>query len=285
VTFTVGSTTLGTGSLSGSSGTTTASLTVSGSATGLITGANTITAEYSGDALHNPATASVSLTIVDSSATPSIASTANSASNQQSYAPGMVMSIFGTQLASNTNIGNTLPLPTALDSVSVSVNEVAAPLYFVSPTQLTVQIPYETPSSGSVTLVVSNNGQTTSAALPMAAAAPGIFTDANGALLASATAAPGQAVTLYLTGAGAVQPFVATGAAPGSGTTPVPTQNTVVTVGGVNALTTYIGIPSWSVGILQIDFIVPFAAVLGPQPVVVSVGEAASAAATLTVSQ
>jgi uncharacterized protein (TIGR03437 family) len=136
-----------------------------------------------------------------------------------------------------------------------------------------------------VPLVVSNNGQNASTTLPIEAAAPGIFTDAGGALLAAATAARGQTVALYLTGAGTVQPFVASGAAPGSGTTPVPTQNTLVTVGGVEALTTYIGIPSWSVGILQINFIVPSTAALGPQPVVVSVGEAASAAATLTVSQ
>ena len=58
-----------------------------------------------------------------------------------------------------------------------------------------------------------------------------------------------------------------------------------MTVGGVKASTTYIGIPSWSVGVLQVNFIVPATAALGPQPVVVSVGGVASAAATLTVSQ
>jgi uncharacterized protein (TIGR03437 family) len=90
---------------------------------------------------------------------------------------------------------------------------------------------------------------------------------------------------LYLTGAGAAQPSVATGAAPSSSTTPVPAQETLVTVGGVEASTTYIGIPSWSAGVVQINFIVPSTAALGPQPVVVSVGEVASAGVTLTVSQ
>jgi uncharacterized protein (TIGR03437 family) len=287
VTFSVGSTTLGTASLSGSSGTATASVTASGSATGLSSGANTITAVYSGDSSHNPATVFVSLTIVGSSSvTPSIAGATNAASYQQAYAPGMVMSIFGTQLALSINAGNTLPLPTVLDNVSVAVNGVAAPLYYISPTQLNVQIPYETPSSGKATLVVGNNGQTASTTIQMAAAAPGIFFDSNsGALLPAATAPRGRSVTLYFTGAGAVQPFVATGASPGSGAAPVPTQRTLVTVGGVGASTTYVGIPSWSVGVLQVNFIVPSTVALGPQPVVVSVGAVASAAATLTVSQ
>lgn len=287
VTFSVGSTALGSESLSGSSGTATASLTVSGSATGLNSGDNTITAAYSGDSSHNPATASNSLTIVGtSSATPSISGATNAASYRQSYAPGMVMSIFGTQLALTTNTGSTLPLPTALDNVSVTVNGVAAPLYYISSTQLNVQIPYETPNSGKVTLVVGNNGQTASTTIPMSAVAPGIFFDSSsGALVPTAAAKRGQTITLYVAGAGAVEPFVATGAAPGGGTTPIPAQNTLVTVGGVQATTSFIGVPSWSVGVLQINFSVPNTAPLGSQPVVVSVGGVASAGATLAVSQ
>jgi adhesin/invasin len=198
----------------------------------------------------------------------------------------MVLTIVGTQLALTTNTGSTLPLPTVLDNVSVTVNGVAAPLYYISPTQLNVQIPYQTPTSGRATLVVGNNGQTAATTIQMAAAAPGIFFDSgSGKLVPAATAPRGRTVTLYLTGAGAVQPSVATGAAPGSGTTPVPAQAILVTVGGVGASTTYIGIPSWSVGVLQVNFIVPAAAALGPQPVVVSVGAVASAGATLAVSQ
>jgi uncharacterized protein (TIGR03437 family) len=48
----------------------------------------------------------------------------------------------------------------------------------------------------------------------------------------------------------------------------------------------YVGIPSWSVGPLQINFQVPPNAPLGVQPVVVTVGSASSpAAATFTVLQ
>jgi adhesin/invasin len=262
-------------------------VTVSGSGTGLNSGANTITAVYGGDTSHNPATASVSLTIVGlSSGTPFISGATNAASYQQSYAPGMAMAIFGTQLALTTNTASTLPLPTVLDNVSVTVNEVAAPLYYISPTQLNVQIPYETPISEKVTVVVSNNGQTASTTIQVSAAAPGIFFDnSTGALLLTATATRGQTIALYLTGAGAVQPSVATGAIPSGSASPAPAQQTLVTVGGVEASITYIGIPTWSVGVLQVNFIVPSTAALGPQSVVVSVGEVASAGVTLTVSQ
>ena len=58
-----------------------------------------------------------------------------------------------------------------------------------------------------------------------------------------------------------------------------------VTVGGVDAATSYVGVPSWSVGVLQINFTVPLTAAPGPQLVVVSVGGVASAGATLTVTQ
>jgi len=218
--------------------------------------------------------------------TTAIGGATNAASYQQFYAPGMVMSIFGTQLASTTSTASTLPLPTVLDNVSVTVNGVAAPLYYISPTQLNVQIPYETPSSGKVTLEVSNHGQTSSTTIQMSAVAPGIFFDgSSGALIPTATATPGQTVTLYMTGAGAVQPYVATGAVPGDGSTPIPAQNTQVTVGGVDAATSYVGVPSWSVGVLQINFTVPLTAAPGPQLVVVSVGGVASAGATLTVTQ
>jgi uncharacterized protein (TIGR03437 family) len=59
-----------------------------------------------------------------------------------------------------------------------------------------------------------------------------------------------------------------------------------MTIGGVTVPPqgmTYVGIPSWSVGTLQVNFTVPQNAPLGVDPVVVTVGSAASAAANFTV--
>ncbi len=282
VTFTVDGTTLGTGTLSGSGATATASLTIQGSAAGLTSGTDAIGAAYSGDGSDNTATASATLTIVgSSSAVPSISNLTNAFSFRQSYAPGMAMAIFGTQLALTTNTATSAPLPVTMDNVSVKINGVAAPLYYISPTQLNVQVPYETPATGTVAVVVSDNGQTMSTTIQMSAAAPAIA-GSGGALVPTATAGPGQSIAIYVTGAGAVQPTVATGATP-SGSTPVPVGKTVVTVGGTLVTPVYIGIPAWSVGVLQINFAIPTTAATGAQAVVVSVGGVASPAATLTV--
>jgi uncharacterized protein (TIGR03437 family) len=284
VTFSAGSTTLGTATLSPGSGSATASLTVLGSTAALTSGANTISAVYDGDNSYNAATGSATLTVVSvTSFTPAITGATNAASYRDSYVPGMLLSVFGSGLALSTNVASTAPLPTLLDNVSVAVNGVAAPLLYISPTQLNVQIPYETAASGTATVVVNNNGKMATLAIPMAAAAPGIFADTAGAVVPTSSAARGQTIAIYVTGVGAVEPSVATGATPASGTTPVPTGKTVVTVGGIEAATTYIGIPSWSVGVLQINLTVPDGVGLGQQQVVVSVGGLVSAGAVLVV--
>jgi uncharacterized protein (TIGR03437 family) len=285
VAFSAGSTLLGTVTLSGASGTSRAELSIAGGINGLALGANTITAVYEGDNFNSPAAATTVLTLLSlSSVTPSITGLTNSASYAQSYAPGMILSIFGSNLALTTAPANSVPLPVSLDNISVTVNGVPAPLYYVSPTQLNVQIPYETPASGTATVVVSNNGKTASASIGMSPAAPGIFTDANRAIVPDSTAARGQTIAIYVTGAGMVEPSVATGAMPGNGAAPVPAGTTLVTVGGVQASTVFVGIPSWSIGVLQINFVVPSTVPAGAQPVVVSVGGLASAAATLNVT-
>ena len=107
----------------------------------------------------------------------------------------------------------------------------------------------------------------------------------------TATVARGGVVTLYLTGAGAVSPAVATGAAPAAGTPvallPTPVQKTTVSIGGVAAGATSIefaGIPTALVGVAQINLRIPTTAPLGTQAVVVAIGGIASAPATIFVT-
>lgn len=284
VTFSAGSTTLGTATLDGSSGTARATLKINGGATGLSSGSNTITASYGGDDINNAATATTALNVLSQyAAQPAISGLLDAASYRETYAPGTALAIFGSNLALSTRSASSTPLPAELDNVYVTINGVAAPLYYISPTQLNVQIPYETPTSGKATVVVSDNGQSASATITMSAAAPGIYTDGGGYLTPNSTASAGQTLTMYVNGAGALNPSVADGSAPSSGTTPVPKGTTLVTVGGVAAPMSYIGEPGWSVGVLQINFTVPSGVGTGTQPVVVSVGGLASKAADLTV--
>ncbi len=288
VEFVMGSQTLGTGTLAAAGSAATASLVVSG--TRFAIGPNTVNAQYGGDSSYEASTASFTLTVTPPPASPpAIGGLTNAASFQQAYAPGMIASIFGSRLAPGTESAQSLPLPVKLAGVTVTVNGVAAPLYYVSPGQLNVQIPYETPVNSVVTMTISNNGLTASTTLRAAAAAPGIFTDASAAPVPDASLTRNGIGTLFITGDGAVAPALATGATPAAGTPlgslPKPTQSVTLTVGGATAAIQFIGIPSGLAGVTQINYQVPANAPLGAQPVVVTVGGVASPGAMLTVKQ
>jgi uncharacterized protein (TIGR03437 family) len=208
----------------------------------------------------------------------------NAASFQPAFAPGMLMSLYGTNLANSTQAAKSIPLPLNLGSVMATVNGVPAPLWFVSPGQINVQIPYET-ALGSALVVVNNNGQAGYYVIHVTAAAPGIFNN-SGALTPAATASRGSSVSIYVTGEGELVPMLETGVPPSAnispGQLPHPRGAVKVTVGGVPADVTFVGNP-WLVGITQWNFTVPANAPTGAQPVVVLVGGVPSVPQTLTV--
>jgi uncharacterized protein (TIGR03437 family) len=287
ITFTSGGKQIGVVSLSGIGSSASANITVS--AAQLQVGNNSIVAQYSGDTTLNAATAAISVAVTPaSSGPPAINGLTNGASFRQTYAPGMVLTIFGSNLAEATWVASSVPLPVQASGVSVAIGAVSAPLYYVSPGQLNVQIPYETPVNSPVILTVTNNGRTATTTFTVASAAPGLFTDANGAIVPVATVTRGGVLTVYLTGTGAVSPAIATGAAPAAGTPaaqlPAPVQLTTVSIGGVPAPVLFDGIPTALVGVTQINVLVPTTAPLGTQPVVVVTGGIASAPATITVT-
>jgi uncharacterized protein (TIGR03437 family) len=285
VVFSIGETTLGSAVLTGSAGTATGTLPVNGLQ--LPSGSGTITAAYNG-----ASSASVTVNVIGSgsatAAAPAIASVRNGASFKTAFAPGGILSVFGSGLAPVTQAANSVPLPLSILGVEALVNGIVAPLYYVAPGQLNVQIPYETAANASATLSVNNNGQVTTQNFDVAGAAPGIFTNSSGALVPTAAAALGEEVAFYITGAGTVQPAISDGAAPPSSTAianlPMPAQKTTVTIGGVNAAIDFIGIPWGLVGVTQINVQVPNGIASGAQPVVVTVGGVASAPATITIT-
>jgi uncharacterized protein (TIGR03437 family) len=218
-----------------------------------------------------------------------IAGIGNGASFQPAFAPGMILSVFGSQLASSTNVASSLLLPVALGGASATVNGIPAPFYYASPTQLNIQIPYGT-GSGPAVLGVNNSGQVASFVFQMTASAPGIFTDPNqtSALVPTASGKPGDTLLAFITGEGQVSPPLLTGATPFSGTPvellPAPLQPLSVTVGGATAQIAFAGIPPGLAGVTQINFVIPADARAGVQPVVVTVGGVASPAASITLA-
>ncbi|MCC6857767.1 MAG: hypothetical protein IT158_04365 [Bryobacterales bacterium] len=189
----------------------------------------------------------------------------------QAVAPGSLASVFGQDLATSTQSGPWSPfgrLPRSLGGVAVTVNGVAAGLYFVSPGQIQFVVP-EGLAPGTVRVEVSTARGPLAGAVTLAPAAPGVFTwDGMGvgdaALLLSgvshrgplALRAGGQpvAVTLLVTG-------LDLGVKP------------AVTVGGTPVeVTAYGAIPAWP-GLQYIQVVIPpdFAG-SGRLPVVVTSG-------------
>jgi uncharacterized protein (TIGR03437 family) len=217
-----------------------------------------------------------------------IGGASNAASGQQSYAPGMLVSVYGAALGDFAQSAGTVPLPQYLAGFEASVNGVTAPLYYVSPNQVNIQIPYET-QPGSAALIVGNPyANSNNFALQIVAAAPGIFMTNGSPAAPFSSAGRGQTTTLFITGEGQVTPSLATGASPASGTPltqlPTPKLPVTVTVGGQTAAVDFVGIPVGLVGVTQINYTVPTGISTGVQPVVVTVGGVASQAANLTVT-
>jgi uncharacterized protein (TIGR03437 family) len=217
---------------------------------------------------------------------PQITGLSNGASFQQVFAPGMIMSVFGTQLSSGTQAAASLPLPAAMQSASAKINGIAAPIYYVSTGQLNIQIPYET-LPGPATLTLVSNGQTTTASFTVVANAPGIFAGTGNVLVPNARGNRGDTLLLFMTGDGALSPFLADGATPPPSTPftqlPKPVAPVRVTVGGVTAPVAFVGVPNGLTGVTQINFVVPAGVSAGTQPVVVTVGGVASPAVNLQV--
>lgn len=218
----------------------------------------------------------------------SIAGVANNASGGAAIAPGMQVAVFGSGLAGDTGAAVSRPLPLGLLGVSATVNGVTAPLYYVSPGQLDLQIPYET-GSGTAVLAVNNNGKVASFTFPMTPVAPGAFNviinnSAHGTLGAGSA---GDVMTLFITGEGDVTPTLATGVAPANGTPsnrlPQPRMQVGVIVGGIPATVNFSGITTGLVGVTQINFTIPPRLPAGTAPVVVSVGGVAAPPIDLTI--
>ena len=211
---------------------------------------------------------------------------ANAATGQQMFAPGMILSVYGAAMGNFAQSAGAIPLPNYLAGFEAYVNGVSAPLYYVSPNQVNLQIPYET-QAGPATLEIGNPYVNITYNFTVSAAGPGIFTFLDGSVNPSRAASRGQEIAIYITGEGQVRPSLATGSTPSSNTPltslPKPRQTVTVTVGGQPATIDFIGIPSGLVGVTQINFSIPNSVALGPQPVVVTVGTTPSPAATIAI--
>src|ERR1700722_12806916 len=223
----------------------------------------------------------------------------------QGVAPGGMVSIFGTNLASAATVSNAVPLGMTLgDVVSVTFNNIAAPLFYVSPLQINAQVPWNVlpagSTSGTASLVVTRStGASPAQNVPVVAALPGIFTGSEtgvGQAIATnnvdgelaATADPiaiGDYLIVWCTGMGAVSPSVANGAAAPAGVFSNTVLTPVVTIGGVPATFVYSVLSPQYVGLNQIGVqVAPGTPVGNAEPLQIQVnGVTTSAQVTIAV--
>ncbi|MBK5291277.1 MAG: hypothetical protein JJE04_06340, partial [Acidobacteriia bacterium] len=119
--------------------------------------------------------------IAQGTGTPIIATagavSAASFSKQAPLAPGSMVSIFGSQLATSVNLASQLPLSTDLGGTRVTIAGRALPLIFTNQGQINAVIPYDLPVNTTQQLLVRRG---TAYSLPepvvVAAAQPAVFT-------------------------------------------------------------------------------------------------------------
>jgi uncharacterized protein (TIGR03437 family) len=187
-------------------------------------------------------------------------------------APGSIISLFGSNLAQRTTAASA-PWPKILWGFSVFVNGVAAPLAYVSPTQINAQIPYETAPGQASLNVVAGDRVLRPIELTVQPIAPSLFVNGQNHVIAqnqdgasngaNHPAAPGTLLTTYLTGQGALNEEIPDGSAAhsglprGFGTEISPRAPITALVGGRNAAVESARMAPALVGVLEITIDVP----------------------------
>jgi uncharacterized protein (TIGR03437 family) len=185
----------------------------------------------------------------------------NAAGSTPGLAAGSLASIYGQDLSTQTLSASTLPLPTEMGGVSILISGLPAPLLFVSPGQVNVQVPWET-AVGTATVSASSGGMVgNSIRAEVRQAAPGIFVTvrADGSLItAERPAAAGDVLIIYATGLGAVTQQVITGAPSPANPLAGVVNPVTVRFGGVAAQEVFFaGLTPGFVGLFQINVRVP----------------------------
>jgi uncharacterized protein (TIGR03437 family) len=202
--------------------------------------------------------------------------------------PGQFVTLFGSGLAPSTLTAAAVPFPPVLNNVQVLVNNQPAPLYLVSPGQLSFLIPFGT-QTGTASIAVRNGGASSNEIrIPVAATSPGIFSVppagfGPGAILktnftlvtASNPARRGETVQIFLTGLGSVSPGIPDGSAAPANPLSLVTGTVNVYIGGVPATVSFKGLAPNLAGLYQLNVVIPAGAPSGANiPVGVETAEA-----------
>lgn len=213
----------------------------------------------------------------------------NGATFLPGVAPGGILSFFGSGMANGTQLASAVPLPTNMQGTRATVNGVAAPLFYVSPNQINLQVPFGTAPGNATLLIASGTGRTFTQSFYVDPVAPALFLAPGSHIVPAASVAAGGYATLFLTGQGPVSPAVADGNAPPPPSQAPPSQlpkplgPISVYLDGQPVQINFGGVPYYLVGVTQVNFQIPAGTPSGDHTVVVWVGNTPSNAAYVTV--
>jgi len=198
-----------------------------------------------------------------------VVNAASSAPFTAGIVPGELITIYGKDLAAVTDTAS-VPFPKNLKGVQVLINGAAVPVYSVSPTQVSAQVPFGITTSVAQIQVVNNGSLSNAVTEFVYETLPGVFTEPPGGLGLGAVlhtnyalvteknpAKVGETVLVYATGMGTVFPTVGDGQ-PASSTSLSKTSHTITAdVGGVSAVVSFSGLAPGYAGLYQINLQIP----------------------------
>jgi uncharacterized protein (TIGR03437 family) len=210
--------------------------------------------------------------------------------------PGSIFSLYGSNLApaGYKNEVTTTTWPRDMNGVSVTINGIAAPLYYVSPTQINGQIPFETAPGTATAMIAVNGSLTAQISFPVAATQPDVLVQGGGtqAIAVNQTGAvnttstpahQGDIEVVYLTGIGIPSPTVATGD-PSPSSPPLAMANYpyTITLNGQQVPVAYLGYAPGFPALVQANFKIS-QGITGNVSLVITVNGQSSAPTFITV--
>ncbi len=233
-----------------------------------------------------------------------VSAVTNGAGNQTgAIAPGEIIVLYGTGLGPSSVVSNSPNssgvYSTAVGGTSVFIGGFAAPILYASATQVSAIVPYEVSGNSASVYTTYQGIATTPVTVPLASAAPALFTTnfsgtgqvaavnqgANPAVNSSAhPASAGTFVQLYATGGGQTSPASQDGAIATGPANLV--QAVTVSIGGMNSTVAYAGAaPGSPNGVIQINAQIPAGLPAGQAQVLVQInGVTSPGGATIAVS-
>jgi uncharacterized protein (TIGR03437 family) len=225
-----------------------------------------------------------------------VVNAASSSPFTSGIARGELITLYGTNLAPDTAVAPDTPFPSILRGVQVMINNRPAPIYVVSPTQLSVLVPYATEQSIAQIQVINNGVSSNPVSVFVNLTAPGVYTSPAGGLgyaaalhsdftlvTPSSPASVGEIVSVYVTGLGDVNPSVPDGTAGLSDPLSFTTSTFTAFVNGISAPVYFAGLAPQLTGIYQLNVQIPAGVTAGDVTLDISGPDSYTSEALITV--